>query len=115
MKNKSYIIVFIIVIITIILLFPKPKTFYSGTYYGGSTNEQLVLNSNNSFNFYISSLKDSITISGKYRIINNHIELIANNKDDNFYIDNISFGDITGSAITFKQNKNGSSIIFIKS
>jgi len=112
MKNILYIIVFII---ALILLFPKPKTFYSGTYYAGSTNEGLVLNSDNSFNVYISSYKDSTTISGKYRISNNHIELLANDKEDTFFINDISSGKVTGSAITFKQAKNGLSTIFIKS
>ena len=114
MKNKLYIIVFIIAIFYI-LLFPKPQTLYSGKYYAGSTNEELVLNSDNSFDIYISNYKNSITIRGKYQISNNHIELLANDKNDKFFIDNISSGEITGSVITFKQANNGSSIIFTKS
>jgi len=112
MKNKLYIVVFII---AVILLFPKPQTPYSGTYYAGSTNIKLVLNSDNSFDFYITSYKNSIPISGKYRISNNHIELLANDKNDTFFINKILSGEITGSLITFKQAKDGSSTIFTKS
>ena len=115
MKNKLYIALFIVTLLAIILLFPKPQTFYSGKYYAGSTNEELVLNSDNSFDIYITNYRNSISISGKYRISNNHIELVANNKNDKFYIDNISSGEVTGSVITFKQAKNNSPTIFTKS
>ena len=112
MKIRLYIVVFII---AIILLLPKPKTPYSGAYYASSTNEGLVLNSNNSFDFYITCYKDSINISGKYRISNNHIKLLANDKNNTFFVKNFFSGEVTGSLITFKQAKNGSSTIFTKS
>jgi len=112
MKTRLYIVVFII---AIILLLPKTQTPYSGAYYAGSTNTKLVLNSDNSFDFYNTSYKNSITISGKYRISNNHIDLLANDKNDTFFINNINSGEVTGSLITFKQAKNGSSTIFTKS
>ena len=118
MKNKPYIIVFLIAIIAIIaifLLFPKPQTPYSGKYYAGSTDEELVLHSDNSFDFYITSYKNSILISGKYQISNNHIELLANDKNDTFFINDISSGDVTGTVITFKNAKNDSTTIFTKS
>lgn len=117
MKNKLYIVVFIITIFAIILTlsFPKYQTSYSGTYYAGSTNEKLVLNSNNSFKVYITSYNNSITISGKYRISNNHIELQANNKNDTFFIRNILSGEVSGLLITFNQANNGSPIIYTKS
>ena len=112
MKNKLYVIAFIIVII---LLFPKPQTPYSGVYYADSTNEELVLNSDNSFVICISRYKNSIFINGKYRISNNHLELLANDKNDAFIINNISSGEITGSLIIFKQAKSASSTLFTKS
>lgn len=112
MKNKLYVVAFII---AIILLFPKPQTPYSGTYYSDSTNTELVLNSDNSFDFYITSYKNSITISGKYQISNNHLELLANDKNDEFFINNISSGEVTGSLIIFKQAKNVSTTLFTKS
>ena len=115
MKNKLYIIGFIAALFAILILFTKPQTPYCGKYYPGSTNEELVLNRDNSFDLNISGNRTSITIRGKYSIINNHIELVANNKNDRFYIDTISSGDVMGSVITFKQVKNGSSIIFTKS
>jgi len=111
MKNKLYVVVFII---GMILLFPKPQTPYSGTYYAGSANTELVLNSDNSFDFYITSYKNSITISGKYRISNNHIDLLANDKNDTFFINDVISGEIAGSLITFKQAKNASSTLFTK-
>lgn len=112
MKNKLYIIVFII---ALTLLFAKSNTPYSGTYYSGSTNDGLVLNSDNSFEICVSNYKNSITISGKYQILNNHIELLPNDKTYMFLVNNISSGEIKGSIITFKQSKNGSSLIFTKS
>lgn len=111
MKTRLYIVVFII---ALILLFPRPVTPYSGTYYAGSTNTKLTLNPNNSFNMYITRYKNSIPISGNYRISNNHIELLANDKNDTFFIKNITSGEVTGSLITFKQVKNTSSTIFTK-
>jgi len=112
MKNKLYITLFIF---AIVLVFPKTQTPYSGKYYAGSTNEELVLKPDNSFDLYISGNRNSITISGKYLISDNHIELLANDKNDKFYIDNISSGAVTGTAITFKKAKNATSIIFTKS
>jgi len=112
MKNKLYIVLFII---AIILIFPKPQTAYYGKYYAGSTNEELVLNSNNTFDLYISSYKNSITIRGKYRVLNNHIGLITNHKNDTFFINNIDSGEVNSSIITFKQIKSSSFIIYTKS
>ena len=83
MKIKLFILV---VVIGILLLSFKASTPYSGKYYAGTTNEELVLNSNNNFNIYISSYKNSINITGTYNIFENHIKLITNNKDDVFYI-----------------------------
>ena len=117
MKIKLCIVVSIIAIFAVILSlsFPKPQPSYSGTYYAYSTNEKLVLNSNNTFKFNSTSYNNSITIRGKYRISNNHIELQANNKNDTSYIRNILSGEVNGSLISFKQANNRSSIIFTKS
>ena len=112
MKTKLYIIVFVI---AIFLLFPTPKTFYSGTYYAGNTNEELVLHPDNSFVIRITRYQNSTTINGKYVILNNHIKLLSNYKKDTFLINNISSGEVTGSSITFKQDKNDSYTIFTKS
>ena len=112
MKNKLYIVIFII---TIILIFPKSQTAYSGKYYAGSTNGELVLNSNNTFDFYISSYKNSMPIRGKYRVLNNHIELLTNDKNDTFFINSIASGEVNGSMLTFKQIKSNSPIIYTKS
>jgi hypothetical protein len=118
MKTKLYMIVFIIAITSIIAMFllsPKPGTPYSGVYHASSANEELVLNSNNSFDIYIVYAKYSINVSGKYQITNNHIKLLTKNKTDSFYIKDISSGIVTGSVINFMKTENGSSIIFTKS
>ena len=115
MKKKLCITLFIITILSAILLFTKPSTPYSGKYYENSTNLELVLNPDNSFDYNITIYRNSIDIKGKYKIINNHINLFANDKSNDFYIDNISSGTVTGTVITFKQAKNETSIIFTKS
>lgn len=116
MKNKPFIIVSIIALIIIILLFPKTQTPFSGTYYAGSSNtEELILNSDNSFDLNIDNYRNSLTIRGNYKISNNHIELLSNDKNDTFFIKDISSGEVTGSVITFKNVKNASPIIFTKS
>ena len=115
MKKKLYITLFIIITFFIILLFTRPSTPYSGKYYEGSTNIELVLNSDNSFDYNITIYRNSINIKGKYKILNNHINLFANDKSNDFYIHNISSGNVTGTIITFKQVKNETSIIFTKS
>ena len=115
MKTKLYITFFIVAVFAIFLLFPKPQTLYSGKYYAGNTNKELVLKPDNSFAYHISGNRTGITISGKYQISNNHIELLANDKKDNFFIDHISSGDVAGAGITFKHPNNGSLIIFTKS
>jgi hypothetical protein len=112
MKTKLYVVV---LILFLILLFPKPKTFYSGTYYAGNTNEELVLNPNNSFIIRITRYENSTNIKGKYLISNNHIKLLTNYKKDTFLINNISSGEVTGTTITFKHDKSNSSTIFTKS
>ena len=116
MKKKSFIVVFIITLIIIFLLFPKTKTPFSGTYHAGSSNaEELILNSDNSFDLHIDNYRNSLTIRGKYKISNNHINLLPNDKDDIFFIQDISSGDINGSVITFKQANEASPILFSKS
>jgi len=116
MKTKSFIIVFIIALIVIILLTPKNQTPYSGSYHAvGSTNENLILNSDNSFDLHIDNYRNSMTIRGKYKILNNHIELLANDKYSTLFIKDITSGDVTGSVITFKQVENTPPIIFTKS
>ncbi|HEY5560505.1 MAG TPA: hypothetical protein VIK72_01880 [Clostridiaceae bacterium] len=114
MKNKLYILVFIICIIPIIILFPKYKTAYSGTYYASGVNEDLILNSDNTFDLNVISFKNSITFSGTYRISNNQIELLPNDKSGMLFINNITNGEIIGSVITFKPAINSSATIFTK-
>lgn len=118
MTKRLYVKVFIITItavIAILLLFPKSETPYSGTYYSNSIDEELNLKSNNTFDIYKDNDKYSISINGKYRISNNHIQLMANDKNNMFFIKDISTGYVTGSIISFKQAKNKSPIIFTKS
>ena len=116
MKKKSFIVVFIVTLIIIFLLFPKTKTPFSGTYHAGSSNaEELILNSDNSFDLRIDNYRNSLSIHGKYKISNNHITLISNNKDDMFFIQDIKSGEINGSVITFKQTEKTPPILFTKS
>lgn len=113
MKNKA---VIAIVVIAIILVFIKHNdTPYSGKYFAGSTNEELVLKSNNSFTIYFTHYKNSTTISGKYTITNNHIDLKPNGKNSLLNNFNLSSGEITGSEIKFSKSKYGSATVFKKS
>jgi hypothetical protein len=115
MKKKLFILLTIVAIIFIFFFFHKPGTPYSGTYYTKNTDVELVLNSDNSFDFYIANDKRDIAINGTYIINNNHIKLISNGKSDMFFIKDISYGIITGSVITFKDDKNNAITIFTKS
>ena len=111
MKIKLIILVFVI---AILLLSVKPSTPYSGKYYAGTTDEELVLNVDNTFNIYISRYKNIIDIKGTYNILENHIKLVSNNKNDMFFIKYMSNGEITGSVIKFSELPNDASIIFTK-
>ncbi len=112
MRKKVLILV---IFIAIFFLFIKHDTPYSGKYYAGSTNEELVLKSNNSFTICFSHYKDSTTISGKYNITNNHIDLKPNGKNPLLYNFHLTSGEITGSEIKFSKSNYGSSIVFKKS
>ena len=107
-------LLYIVALIIFIIIFPKPQTPYSGDYYAKGIDENLVLHPNNSFDINIISYKNSVTISGNYKIINNHIQLLPKDKNEAAYFDNISSGEITGSVITFKQSNTGSPSIFTK-
>ena len=108
-------LIVIIVIISTVLLFTQHSTAYSGKYYAGSSNEELVLNANNSFNLNITNYRGSLTISGKYSISNNRINLQTNDSTQMLFINAILSGNVAGSVITFPKSQYGSATIFKKS
>ncbi len=111
MKIKSLIVVFIVVSL---FLFMKHSTTYSGKYYAGNTDKQLVLNADSTFSINIYNYKTSTTINGTYSISNNEIKLLPKAKNEMWLIKDISSGKITGSIITFTSSSNASPIIFTK-
>ena len=114
MKRKLF-YSFIIIVLLIIFLFPKAKTPYSGKYLSKSTNEELVLHADDTFNLIITSYKNSVNIAGNYKIKNNYIKLSVKDKSEIPIIKNISSGEVNGSDIVFPQLKHQPDLVFTKS
>ncbi len=115
---KGYIITFILFISMFALIFHNSNSnfdFYAGTYTcQNNPNKTLVLNCNNSFVIYSTLGKNETSITGKYTISNNHINLLFNNKNLNPIAFNPSSGQIYGSVIIFSEPNSYSSIRFKK-
>ncbi|NMM65784.1 hypothetical protein HBE96_24715 [Clostridium sp. P21] len=116
---KKKIIIFILLVSVIILtchILDPNLNFYSGKYTcQNSTNQTLVLKSNNLFVLHTTLGKTENSITGKYTISNNHINLLFNDKNLSAMAFNLSSGQVYGSVIIFSNPNNSSYIKFKKS